>query len=136
MNTVVMICASRGWVDPQPVEARLTDLYHRVGRDRLVVIHSERRGADRVAADWAERWQVPHIEHTANWDRDGRLAGRVRDAAMLDFLIDQRDEFGADVELVVFRLPDDRLSSEVDRVVQMARAARVPGHMVRAHVAA
>lgn len=101
----------------------------------MFVVHSERSGADRVAADWCERWHVPHKAFHADFARHGRLAGKYRNSEMLDFVVGERAD-GAEVEAVVFRLPDDRSADELDRLVLVARGYGIHGRQVRARVAA
>lgn len=128
MYTFVLIAASRGWGDPQPVEARLAEVYGRVGTE-MFVVHSERQGADRTARDWCERWHVTHKEFTADFDEHDHLAGARRNSAMVDFVIEQRIEFGAAVELALFRLDGDE-SPELMHLIERCRLARVPGTVV------
>lgn len=135
MSTIVLIGASRGWVDPQPVEARLGEVYDRVGRD-MFVVHADRSGADRFAAEWCERWHVAHKEFAADFDLHGWRAGNRRNMDMLDFCVDQRKLMGDTIEMAVFRLPDDRMSADLDRLVLVARGYKITGRMIRARAAA
>lgn len=134
MYTFVLIAASQGWADAQPVEARLAEVYERVGTD-MFVVHGERRGADRIAEDWCERWHVTHKRFEPDWDRDGYRAGRLRNSAMVDFVIEQRIEFGADIELALFKLDGDD-SEELRHLTERCRLAGVHGTVVSARVAA
>lgn len=133
MTTMVLVLASRGWEDPQPVEARLSDLYERTGGD-MFVVHTDRRGADRFAAQWCDRWHVPHKAFAADFEHHGRLAPKRRNWEMLEFVVSERAD-GADVEAVVFRLPGDRSADELDRLVLTARGYGISGRVVRAHAA-
>lgn len=126
-----MVCGSPGWRDAQPVEARLAERFKDVGRQHLVVIHGDGAGVDRIASDWCDRWQVTHKQFETRWNRDGRFATQRRYGEMLDFLADQRDEMGASVELAVFRLPDERRSSEIDRTMRLAHGQRFTGYIVK-----
>lgn len=133
MNTVVMVCTSRGWADAQPIEERMADLYREVGgRHNLFVIHGDFGPGARIVSEWCDRWHVEHKRFVTQWHKHGRTAVQHRDNEMLDFLADQRDEMGAAVEVIVFRLPLDRVSDELDRVVRLAHAQRFTGHIVRA----
>lgn len=133
MYTFVLIAASRGWADAQPVEARLADVYERVGKD-MFVVHSERNGADRIAENWCERWHVTHKRFEADWDRHGFRAGRLRNSEMVDFVIEQRIEFGADIELALFKLGGDE-SEDLRHLIERCRLAGVHGVVVSARAA-
>lgn len=131
MDTIVMVCGSPGWVDAQPVEARLTEAFERVGRQHLVVIHGDGAGVDRFASDWCDRWHVTHKRFDTAWHRHGLTSVQHRNAEMLDFLAEQRKDMGAAVELAVFRLPDSRSSEDLDRTLRLAKGQRLTGHVVK-----
>jgi len=42
------------------------------------------RGADEAGYRWAKARNVPIIERPANWDRHGKMAGHIRNAAMAE----------------------------------------------------
>lgn len=52
--------------------------------DIEVVIHGAARGADRLAGEWAKKRGIPDIGKPANWNRDKKAAGPIRNQAMLD----------------------------------------------------
>jgi SLOG family YspA-like protein len=64
-----------------------------------VLVHGDCRGADRIAARIWSRWGLPTEPHPADWARDGRAAGPIRNAAMVNA--------GADLCLA-FLLPGSR----------------------------
>ena len=132
VNTVVMVCASRGWDDPQPIEARLADIYRDAGgANNMFVIHGDFGGGARIASEWCDRWHVQHKRFVTKWHKDGVTAVQARDNEMLDFLADQRDDMGAKVEVVVFRRDAPRVSDELDRVVRLASGMRLTGSIVQ-----
>lgn len=47
------------------------------------MIHGAARGADTLAAQWAQARGVPIEAYPANWARDGRIAGPIRNRHML-----------------------------------------------------
>jgi hypothetical protein len=132
MHTLVLVCGSLRWVDPQPVEARLAEVYERVGRDNMTVIHADDQpGPPRIAADWCNRWHVAQRRVRADYDRHGFEAWRFRNEDMLDRLVEARRR-GVHVEMAVFRLPDDGRASDLDALVDAARDLGIPGTLVRA----
>lgn len=47
------------------------------------IIHGGARGADEGAADWAKSEYIPVIAFPADWKRDGKAAGPIRNRKML-----------------------------------------------------
>ena len=48
------------------------------------LIHGGAKGADYLAARWAENNGIPCKAYPADWDRHGRAAGPIRNQMMLD----------------------------------------------------
>lgn len=78
----ILVCGSRDWNDYRMISDALIDNYSLP----FVVIEGEARGADRMAAEWAERWHQPVelLRFPANWNKYGRAAGMIRNQQMLD----------------------------------------------------
>lgn len=76
----VLICGSRDWTDPLPIQNVLREL------DPIndVVIHGNARGADRVAGRLAQTYRLRVEEYPADWKRLGKAAGPLRNRWMLD----------------------------------------------------
>jgi hypothetical protein len=49
----------------------------------MQLIEGDARGADRLAGVWASLHKVDHICIPADWDRDGRQAGYMRNKIMV-----------------------------------------------------
>ena len=79
----VLVCGSRDFADRSLVDAKLDEVRQRLGDIPMRVISGAARGADRMAADWAARNNVPCDEYPADWDRYGRSAGYRRNEQML-----------------------------------------------------
>lgn len=128
--TAVLVCGSRGWLDPKPIVRDLNRLLASSGGD-LIVIHGAARGADSIARGWA----VAHADrgavndpHPADWDRDGRrAAGPRRNRRMLDVLAGHRAT-GRNVFGLVYRMPGK--SSGTDDMAGLLKDAGVPGKKV------
>ena len=82
----VLVCGSRDWADPKPVISRLHALrmtaLHR--GEALAIIHGGARGADTIAGAWGSRQRFSVQPFPADWDRNGKRAGILRNLAMLD----------------------------------------------------
>ena len=79
----VLVCGSRDFDDHGLVAAKLDEIRQRLGDVPMRVIAGAARGADSLAAAWAERHGVPCDEYPADWDLYGRSAGYRRNERML-----------------------------------------------------
>lgn len=75
----VLVCGSRDWSRLAKIAARMNAL-----PDGSIVMHGGARGADRIAANYAEGLGLGVEEYRADWQRHGRKAGIVRNLDMLD----------------------------------------------------
>jgi hypothetical protein len=100
----IIACGSRNWVDEAAVFRSLDVMRER----RLdLVIHGASRGADLIACEWARLCNVQRLALPAQWDRDGKSAGPIRNAAMLTIL-QQLESFGYDIEVHGWPLGESR----------------------------
>lgn len=79
----VLVCGSRRFANPFVVSLAIDE---RIGRlpERSTVIHGDAQGADRIAAEAAERHGHHVIPFPADWKRLGKRAGIERNKKMLD----------------------------------------------------
>ena len=75
--TRVLVCGGRDFDDYGFVREVL-DYYA-----PTVVIHGAARGADSLAHRWAQNTYTPVESYPADWKRDGKAAGPIRNAKML-----------------------------------------------------
>ena len=78
----VLICGSREWSDRGQLHRELTGLY--AEHPFWAVIVGDARGADTMALGWALGLRITADVFHANWNRDGRRAGLIRNLKMLD----------------------------------------------------
>ena len=74
----VLVCGSRHWTDGALILDELSAL-----PDVEVVIEGEAPGADTLAAAAARQLDIPVRAFPADWEREGRAAGPLRNARML-----------------------------------------------------
>ena len=93
----VLVTGSRDWTDRQAVWAALADAASTVPADRdLVIVHGAcPTGADNIAHRWAVSYGAIVDAHLANWSIDGKRAGFIRNARMVNL--------GADVCLAFIK---------------------------------
>ena len=118
----VLICGSRGWSDPFPIDALLAglDVLAEGRGQKLTIIHGDAPGADRMAGRLARRWGASVIPEPAQWDVHGRAAGPIRNKKMLD-------EHKPDV---VFAFRSAGKSNGTDDMVGRSKAAKVPTYVI------
>jgi hypothetical protein len=77
----VLVCGGRDYADVRALNEALDAIHREKNITRL--IHGAARGADLLAAAWAHSRGIPAIDFPADWNKDGRAAGFVRNAGML-----------------------------------------------------
>lgn len=86
----ILVTGSRTWTDPRAIRSALNNAFMvRPDRDSSVtVVHGGARGADAFAAQWVRDFSCEGnpIEaecHLADWTRNGRRAGILRNVEMV-----------------------------------------------------
>lgn len=77
----VLVCGGRDFDDREAVFAALNAMHASSPID--VVIEGGANGADRLAGSWARVREVSNWRVPAQWSRDGKRAGMLRNARML-----------------------------------------------------
>lgn len=119
MEQRVLVCGGRDYEDRAQL-FRVLDAAH-LANPIICLIHGAARGADTLAADWALGRGVLCNAYPADWDRDGRAAGPIRNKKMLD----------VGKPHLVIAFPGGRGTANMK---QQAEAAGVPVVSVRRHV--
>lgn len=86
-NIRVLMCGSRGWKDPGPINAVIAglDVLAEGRRQRLTIIHGNAKsGADKLVDRIARDWGAEVIPVDADWTRYKNGAGPIRNQQMLD----------------------------------------------------
>lgn len=73
----LLVCGGRNYAD----YARVCEVIKLLAP--TVIIHGAARGADSLAARWAHENSVTAEAYPAEWERDGRAAGPIRNKRML-----------------------------------------------------
>lgn len=111
MEQRVLVCGGRDYSDKRSLTIVL-DAAH-FANPIVCLIHGAARGADQLAADWALDNDVLCNAYPADWDRDGKAAGPLRNQRMLDL--------GKPHLVIAF--PGGRGTADM---IKKAEAARVP----------
>lgn len=78
----VLVCGGRDYADMDRMDTALNALHAETPISLL--IHGAARGADSMAADWAEYEGIPTKAFPADWEKHGRSAGHIRNKQMRD----------------------------------------------------
>lgn len=78
----VLVCGGRDFED----ESAVINYLFRIDDERKItsIIHGGANGADKLGGQAAQLLQVPCQVFPANWKRDGKAAGPLRNQRMLD----------------------------------------------------
>lgn len=124
----VLVTGSRRWSDELKIQERL-ETYNEMTQEMIefagaapLLIHGNcKTGADQIAAAFAtdEAWHVLTMD--AQWDRDGKPAGRRRNEGMLRVLL-TLEEYGYQIAVEAFPMRD---STGTPDMVSRARTAGV-----------
>ena len=120
----VLVCGSRTWTDTFSVWTTLDGVLYRdeTAREDTVLITGGAKGADRCAYEWGmcRIWEENNLEFPANWEKQGKRAGYIRNQQMLD-------EGKPDV---VFAFRSEGESRGTDMMIELASKAGVPVYVV------
>jgi hypothetical protein len=77
----LLVCGGRDYANRDRVYAALDRVHAK--RGVTCVIDGAARGADTLAHNWAVERGIANERYPANWSRDGKAAGPIRNARML-----------------------------------------------------
>lgn len=83
---VLLVCSGRDYANRRAVFAKL-DAEKAVVEERgwsLHIVQGGAEGADAFAREWAQSRCVPMTTYPANWNRDGKAAGPIRNQQMIE----------------------------------------------------
>ena len=78
----VLVCGGRDFDNESLVFGALDQIEAEMGP--LVIIEGGARGADSLAALWADDRGAHHLQFKADWQKHGKGAGPIRNQTMLD----------------------------------------------------
>lgn len=82
MEQRVLVCGGRDYDNAESLNAVLDAAHY--ANPIVCLIHGAARGADTLAADWALAHGVLCNAYPADWERDRKAAGPIRNRRMLD----------------------------------------------------
>ena len=115
----VIVAGSRSWDDEAVVEHTLNGWL--AFDPSLEIVSGMAKGADTHAAEWARRHNRPLHPFPADWDKHGKAAGPIRNAAMID---------RAMPELVIAFADNLGESRGTADLIKRAKRAGVPVYLV------
>ena len=110
----VLICGDRNWKDQAAIH-ELVDILP----EKTIVFHGAARGADSLAGAFARKklGEDQVIPFPANWDRWGKVAGRIRNQQMLEEGVP---------EVVIYFFDDLSKSKGTKHMVELSQECGVP----------
>lgn len=78
----IIVAGTRKYDNVREFDSYLTDYLTLFTCKTLLISGAAHTGADRLVIDYGRRRDVPVLEVSANWDRDGRAAGYIRNDIM------------------------------------------------------
>lgn len=81
----VLVCGGRDYKDRVLMDQTLDPYRNRTGlwSAKHTIIHGGAKGADALAAEWADLFDVQSECFAADWSAHGRAAGPIRNAQMI-----------------------------------------------------
>ncbi len=79
MKKVLAVVGSRDFDDYELMKTELSK------RDFDEIVSGGARGADSLARQYAEEFDIPMKEYLAEWDKFGKKAGRMRNKLVVDY---------------------------------------------------
>ena len=77
----LLVCGGRDYSDRMAAFVALDAVHSK--RPITAVIHGAAKGADLLAGQWAKQNGIHAMPFPADWNKDGRAAGPIRNARML-----------------------------------------------------
>ena len=78
----IVVTGGRDFADEAMIDRALSAVHRKHGITTL--IEGGAKGADRLALEWAARNMIRVEHYPANWNRDGKRAGPIRNQQMID----------------------------------------------------
>lgn len=76
----VLVCGGRDYADGAKFDAVMDQVVH---EGITAIIEGCARGADSMAEIYGLTWSIPVIHFPADWDKNGKAAGPIRNKQML-----------------------------------------------------
>lgn len=116
MTGRVIVCGSRDWSDRERIAEQLNKVVVEFGYvfPEPVIVHGNARGADRLAAEEAEKAGLLVEAHPADWETYGKAAGLIRNTMMA--------KLGADLCIAFW----DGRSTGTAHMLSQARKCGIP----------
>lgn len=73
----LLVCGGRDFNDQAFLDTKLSEVAP------SIICHGGAQGADRLAGEWARRFNIPCAVYPAKWKEHGRAAGMLRNQTML-----------------------------------------------------
>lgn len=79
----VLVCGGRDFENAELLDRKVREAIGHVRMTPPVIIHGGAKGADTLAGDWAKVNGVECEVYPADWSKNGRAAGSIRNRQMI-----------------------------------------------------
>lgn len=117
MTHLIFVCGSRDL--DQPIDYILDTYRDGVNTDSIVVLQGGAKGADELAREWANRNGYKVITVEANWSQYGKRAGYLRNAAMLDYILQEKYRLGDSLVVTALAFKSKEVSKGTDMMIKL-----------------
>ena len=117
MRKIVLVTGSRKWTNRSLIEARLK--HNLKGKPEVVLMHGACSGADTIADEIGRSLGYAVIPMPANWEKQGDLAGHIRNTVMLDAVLAMQ-KCGWSVAVEAFPRPDSKGTIHMMKIAKQA----------------
>lgn len=80
----ILVCGGRDFSNRDLVDDNLALFINEDYLSLPMIIQGGANGADYEAKEWAERWNLECVEFPAEWDKNGKAAGFIRNQQMIN----------------------------------------------------
>lgn len=78
----IIVAGSRGYNDRNTFHEYIVEYLNRFDIPVLFISGAALSGADRLIIQWCEKYKYPCKQYPANWDKNGKAAGFIRNEEM------------------------------------------------------
>lgn len=79
----ILVCGGRNYANREFVFSTLNTIHASYEGGITCVVHGDAAGADSIADEWAREESIRRLPYPANWKKNGKAAGPIRNGRML-----------------------------------------------------
>lgn len=80
----IIVAGSRLYNDRKAFHEEIVEYLNRFDEPVLFISGAASSGADRLIIEWCKKFNYPCLQYPADWDKNGKAAGFIRNAEMAE----------------------------------------------------